>query len=71
MDVQLAADKLRHSIAAPGAALTVWPWHYDDGRVVMMVVLDGWVDAARIPTSFEGFEVEVQKDIKPTVHATI
>ncbi len=69
MRPQVAADLLRESILAPPGAVTVWPWHHDDGRVTMIVIIDPkyWVDMRQIPKDFEGFEVTVEKRSPPVI----
>ena len=68
---QAAADNLRKTIHAPAGAVTVWPWHEDDGRVVMLVVLDPkhWVDTSKIPSTYQGFTVRVERRNPPVVTA--
>jgi hypothetical protein len=71
MHPQIAANRLRESISAPPGAVTVWPWHHDDGHVTMIVVIDPqyWVDTGQIPKYFEGFDVTIEKRSPPIVQA--
>lgn len=70
MRPQTVADRLRARIKAPLGAVTVWPWHEDDGRITMLVVIDAgtWVDTRQIPHEFQGFKVKVEKREKPVIH---
>lgn len=66
---ETAADGLRRSIPAPYGAVSVWPWHEDDGRIVMIVKLgpNQQVNARDIPSSYRGFEVRVEYSRFPVV----
>ena len=70
MHPQTVAERLRARIKAPPGAVTVWPWHEDDGRIMMLVVIDSrvWVDTSPIPKTFQGFTVRVEKREPPIVH---
>jgi hypothetical protein len=73
MSPQVVADQLRKSILAPPGAVTVWPWHEDDGQVTMLVVVDTkiWVDVRMVPSEFRGFKVRIEKRETPTVRSSI
>jgi hypothetical protein len=68
---QVAARKLLDSLHAPPGAVTVWPWHEDDGRVTMIVVVNSHfsLDETKIPKNFEGFRVRVERQSPPVVRA--
>jgi hypothetical protein len=69
MRPQAVADELRHLIKAPPGAITVWPWHDDDGRITMIVVIDPaiWIDTSQIPVEYQGFKVKIERRPPPIV----
>lgn len=63
----VAARQLLKLIHAPSGAVSVWPWHENDGSVVIRVDLypNADLDESQIPHTFEGFRVEVQRKSRP------
>jgi hypothetical protein len=70
MHPQAVAERLRARIKAPSGAVTVWPWHEDNGQITMLVVIDAgtYVDIRQIPQTFQGFTVKIERREKPIVH---
>ncbi len=70
---QVAARKLLDSLHAPLGAVTIWPWHEDDGHVTMIVVVNAHfsIDETQIPKYFEGFSVRVEHQFPPVVRAAV
>jgi hypothetical protein len=66
---QIAARQLLDSLRAPAGAVTVWPWHEDDGTVTMLVVINpkAFVDERDIPKLYQGFAVRVEHRDAPLV----
>lgn len=63
-----AAVSLLSKIGAPAGAVTVLPWHGDNGAITMVVQIhERWsISRSRIPTVFEGFPVRVE-DVEPPI----
>jgi hypothetical protein len=64
MTPQTAAESLRANIAAaPRAAVTVWAWHEDNGAVRLIVRVNPRhpIDLTRIPRTFAGYPVSVER----------
>ncbi len=70
---QTAAQKLLTSLAIPAGGVSVWPWHEDDGRVTMVVVINASypVDERKIPQQFEGYNVRVERKHPTLVRAAV
>jgi hypothetical protein len=66
---QIAAERLLESLNAPKGAISIWPWHEDDGRVTMVVVINSRyvMNESRVPKTFEGFDVRVERRDAPVI----
>lgn len=66
MSPEQSAKELQKSLKASAGALSVWPWHGDDGvRLIVRIALWLPISQLDIPERFHGYKVDVERRQTP------